>query len=120
MRKSNRVDDASTDEFYDAQSSDALAEASAEHGINGNAAKRKFAERLRPPNRTDAGNGERLVRRHGERIRYVYEHKRWHAWDGKKWAPDATGAVERHAKETVAAIYGEVSALPEGDARKDL
>lgn len=67
---------------------------------------------------TDAGNAQRLIRLHGDRIRYVYEHSRWLAWNGKQWAPDATGAVERYAKDTVRKMYAEASAIEHEDERK--
>ncbi len=72
----------------------------------------------RNPHNTDDGNALRLVAQHGDRIRYVFEHRRWLAWDGKRWAPDATGAVERYAKATVRRMYAEASKLEDDDARK--
>lgn len=54
---------------------------------------------------TDLGNAERLVARHGERLRYVHAWKSWLVWDGKRWERDATAKAERYAKETVRHIY---------------
>jgi putative DNA primase/helicase len=53
----------------------------------------------------DAGNGKRLVKRHGHEIRYIAESRSWLAWNGSLWAPGATGAVERHAQDTAQGIY---------------
>lgn len=53
------------------------------------------------PHNTDAGNAARLARFYGDRVRYLFEQRSWLAWDGTRWEPDATGAVERYAKETV-------------------
>jgi putative DNA primase/helicase len=41
-------------------------------------------------------------------------------WDGKRWKKDASGEVYRLAKETVASIYGEAEAAPDGERRKAL
>ena len=51
--------------------------------------------------RTDLGNAQRLVERYGKLMRYVHEWGRWIVWDGKRWAPDRTGQVQRFAKDTV-------------------
>lgn len=48
---------------------------------------------------TDIGNGIRLVRRHGDDLRYS-NRLGWLAWNGKFWAVDETGEVERKAKDT--------------------
>jgi hypothetical protein len=37
---------------------------------------------------TDAGNSERLVRLHGDAIRYCEPQKQWFVWDGHRWIPD--------------------------------
>jgi len=49
---------------------------------------------------TDMGNAKRLVRVHGQDIRYCAEHGRndWLAWDGTRWVPDLL-RVLRLAKE---------------------
>lgn len=66
---------------------------------------------------TDAGNAQRLVSAHGGKIRFLFEHKRWLAWDGKRWAPDATGAVERYAKDTVRLMYRDAARIEDDDTR---
>ena len=73
------------------------------------------AERQEPPRasgergfaRTDLGNAERLVVRHGRDLRYVYDWRRWLGWDGRRYRTDQTGEVVRRAKETVRAMYHE-------------
>ncbi len=57
------------------------------------------AERL-----DDIGNARRFVVRHGTDVRYVAAWNSWLAWDGKRWAPDETGEIERRAKDTVLSI----------------
>lgn len=59
---------------------------------------------------TDLGNARRLVDRHGKNLRYSPA-LGWLAWDGKRWERDDSGQVERWAKETVMAMYGEAAEL---------
>jgi putative DNA primase/helicase len=56
--------------------------------------------------RTDLGNAERLVARHGQDLRYT-EDGRWLAWDGTRWLHDNTGEVTRRMKQTVRSIRDE-------------
>ena len=60
---------------------------------------------------TDLGNAERLVRLHGDRIRYVREWGTWLVWDGTRWAKDRTGEVERLAQATVREMHKEALGL---------
>jgi P4 family phage/plasmid primase-like protien len=46
------------------------------------------SEPLRNEFATDTGNAHRLIRLHGENLRYVPETKTWLLWDGKRWIPD--------------------------------
>jgi len=59
------------------------------------------------PHLTDLGNAQRLVARHGRDLRYCHAFGKWLVWSGTHWEADATGAVERMAKETVRAVYHE-------------
>ncbi len=54
---------------------------------------------------TDFGNAERLVHEHGADLRYCSARRTWFLWDGKRWAPDEIGEIERRAKSTVRSIY---------------
>lgn len=67
---------------------------------------------------TDLGNAERLVARFRDRIRYCPPRKRWFVWDGKHWALDETGEVDRLAKRTVRAMYEEASNIGDDDLRQ--
>jgi len=58
-------------------------------------------------NLTDTGNGERMVRLFGDRIRYVHDWHKWLVWDGKRWKIDNTAAIYRFGKATSRSIYGE-------------
>ena len=56
---------------------------------------------------TDLGNAERLVRDHGADLRYCETLGGWLCWDGRRWARDETGEVERRAKQVVRSLYRE-------------
>ena len=64
---------------------------------------------------TDLGNARRLVRRHGQDLRYVHTWGQWLVWDGRRWVRDETGAVQRRARETVRAIYEEAAQATDTD-----
>jgi putative DNA primase/helicase len=69
---------------------------------------------------TDLGNARRLVKRHGENIRFVPEWRNWIRWNGSHWDIDNDGAIMRFAEETVEAMYPEALALADDDARTRL
>jgi putative DNA primase/helicase len=69
---------------------------------------------------TDTGNAERLVRRFGNLIRYVRDAEEWRVWNGKCWATDKTGRVERSAKKIAQEIFEEAELLEDDDKRKAL
>jgi P4 family phage/plasmid primase-like protien len=56
----------------------------------------------------DIGNGERLIARHGDKMRYVKEWG-WMVWGGGKWGDDR-GQAAAWAKETARSIYSEAAA----------
>ena len=67
-------------------------------------------------NKTDAGNAERLIARHGADIRWV-SGLGWRVWDGKRWAADDT-AVTAYARSTIRTLYGQAAELL-ADAHKE-
>ncbi len=69
--------------------------------------------------RTDTGNAERLVGRHGHDLKHVYG-LGWFAWTGTHWQRDETGEVERRAKETVRSIHEEAARVADDEKRKEL
>jgi putative DNA primase/helicase len=68
-------------------------------------------------NLTDLGNGQRLVARHGNDLRYCYPWGKWLIYDGQRWAKDESGEVDRRAKETVRNIYAEAATIKDKDSR---
>lgn len=68
--------------------------------------------------RTDYGNAERLVARHGRNVRYCYPWSKWLNWDGRRWEIDAKGAIHRAAKDTARKMFREASTIDDKEARK--
>lgn len=69
-------------------------------------------------NLTDLGNAKRLVKRWGNRIKFVGAFKKWFIWDGTRWQLDETGAIMRAAKETVLHMYTLAPTIQEQTARE--
>lgn len=69
--------------------------------------------------RNDYGNARRLVRLHGENLRYVAVWGRWLFWDGNRWRKDEDGAAKRLAKATALSIFDEAkaAAVKDGDPK---
>jgi hypothetical protein len=72
------------------------------------------AER-RPFPLTEIGNGDRLISRYGEDIRFCPGQDSWYIWDGKRWAVDKENQIIGLAKDTVNSILIESRALPDDD-----
>src|SRR5207302_2964064 len=68
--------------------------------------------------RADYGSAGRLVARHGADMRFCRPWASWYVWDGRRFVRDRTGVAERLAKETVRAIYGEVTEIADDDDRR--
>jgi hypothetical protein len=58
---------------------------------------------------SDRGNALRLVSSHGADLRHLGPWRKWQCWDGRRWAPDDTGAVMCRAKDVVARLYRQVT-----------
>jgi putative DNA primase/helicase len=67
---------------------------------------------------TDLGNAERLATRIEGKALFVHEAKGWYVYTGKRWEPDTTGEVYRHASDTARAIYAEAEDAPTRADRK--
>jgi len=71
-------------------------------------------------NRTDLGNAERLIHRHGRDIRYCHAWKCWLIWDRTRWAVDKCDHVKQLAKEVVRSIYAEAEQASDSAERKEI
>ncbi|MCX6343466.1 MAG: phage/plasmid primase, P4 family [Armatimonadetes bacterium] len=49
----------------------------------------------------DLGNARRLVKMHGDNIRFCHDAGKWYCWDGMRWAKDETSEIVRKAKSVV-------------------
>lgn len=68
--------------------------------------------------RTDYGNAERLVARHGHNLRYCHPWSKWLRWDGRRWKIDDVGAVHRLAKDAARKVLRESATIDDKDRRK--
>ena len=58
--------------------------------------------------KSDVGNADRLINKHGANIRYIHEHKSWIYWADNRWKIDNDGEIFRRAKDTILDIHAEV------------
>jgi P4 family phage/plasmid primase-like protien len=68
--------------------------------------------------RTDYGNAERLVARHGNKLRYCHPWGKWLRYDGRRWKIDDIGAVHRLAKSAARKVLMEASTIDDEEKRK--
>jgi putative DNA primase/helicase len=61
---------------------------------------------------TDAGNACLFEREFGANLRYCRPLRTWFRWDGKHWAPDARGSVERLAKAFALGLFEALGESP--------
>jgi len=75
----------------------------------------KLDEELSRLDNNDYGNGQRLIRRYGDRLTYVFG-RGWYVWDGKRWQLDQESLRARSlAHKTALAIKKEAATM---DPRK--
>jgi putative DNA primase/helicase len=67
---------------------------------------------------TELGNARRLVRQFGPDFRHCHPWAKDLVYDGRRWALDRTGQVERWAKEVARLICSEAAAELDEDRRK--
>ncbi len=66
---------------------------------------------------TDSGNAERLIKRHGDNIRYVHDEENWRIWNGTNWAVDPDGEINRLALQAIQAEHREIFEMPDSLSR---
>ena len=66
---------------------------------------------------TDLGNARRIVRLHGDNIRYVAAWKSWLVWRDGHWRRDDDGEIMRLAKATVEGMFAEATAIADEAVR---
>lgn len=67
---------------------------------------------------TDLGNGRRLAKYHGDKLRYLWDARQWLFFDGHRWnAETGRENLDRLAKETALSIFDEVKGRPNAHER---
>src|SRR5688572_30123684 len=56
---------------------------------------------------TDIANARRLVRLHGDKLRYCHSWRKWLVWDGVRWSIDDAGRAVQLAKSVADVIWQE-------------
>jgi putative DNA primase/helicase len=90
-----------------------------------------FTQPRRPPRRlehdgrdflarTDLGNAERLLARHGMHLRYCHDQEEWLVWNGRQWQTDRSGEVSQRAIDTVRQIRAAARLEPDDATRQAL
>jgi putative DNA primase/helicase len=67
---------------------------------------------------TDLGNAEAFVELHSRRFRHVRQRREWLFWKDGRWHADATGEVERAAKQVARALFHQAAEMPDFEAQK--
>jgi len=80
-------------------------------------------EQEKKPTFTDAGNGERFVRRNRDIVRHCKQRESrigWFVWNGVIWRPDAIGMAMELARQTIADILAKAGQdLATGKIKKE-
>ena len=67
--------------------------------------------------RTDFGNAERFIARHGDDVRFCPS-VGWYVWDGTRWQPDDFNKVTQLFKQMVRDMYKECIDIEDEESRK--
>jgi len=71
-------------------------------------------------NLTDLGNAKRLIKIHGDKIRYCAEEKEktWYIWNGKVWEKDKTQKINLLAEDVIKELHKEAGQTSDSAERK--
>ena len=69
---------------------------------------------------TELGNARRLVRQHGQDLRFVPAWRNWLVWEDGNWRRDEDGGIMRLAKATAEAMIEEAVGINDPDKRSAL
>jgi putative DNA primase/helicase len=73
---------------------------------------------LEEPKLSDLGNAQRLIARHGNKLRYCHPWGRWLVYDGRRWQTDETREVVRCGIDTVKALASDALELADDKRRE--
>ena len=76
--------------------------------------------RFKPFPRTDLGNAERLVAKHGDDLHYIHGWSQWMIFDGTRWVPDQSGAIRRLAYDVARTVTDEKNWTQDSGIRAEL
>lgn len=69
---------------------------------------------------SDDGNAQRLIRQHGDKVRYLPGEEKWLIWDGRRWKRDDAHQIENLAAEALRTIHHEAGAATSETLAKKL
>lgn len=69
---------------------------------------------------SDDGNAQRLIRQHGDKVRYLPGEEKWLIWDGRRWKRDDAHQIENLAAEALRTIHHEAGATASETLAKKL
>lgn len=61
--------------------------------------------------RTDVASGQRLVKKHGEQIRYCQPMGKWFVWTGRRWTIDQMHTIDRYVIGCTKDMWNETAEL---------
>jgi putative DNA primase/helicase len=67
---------------------------------------------------TELGMARRLLGVYGAHLRYVPAWRRWLVWDGRRWAPDASGQAPRWQKTIARRVMSDALLIDDDQARR--
>jgi putative DNA primase/helicase len=69
-------------------------------------------------NLTEWGNAQRLVRAHGDKLRYCHNRGLWLAWDGRRWEPDSKARIWSWTKDVIRQLGREAAEATDSELRE--
>ena len=68
----------------------------------------------------DTGNAERFFGIYGDAVRYNFNRKVWHFYDGKVWVVDQQGMVQKLVSDVIVKMKDEPIFVPEGEGEEEM
>jgi len=72
------------------------------------------------PDCSDDGNAQRIIKMHGDKVRYLPAEEKWLIWDGRRWKRDDVHQIEHLAAEALRTIHHEAAAATTDKLHNDL
>ena len=68
----------------------------------------------------DTGNAERFFGSYGDAVRYNFNRKVWHFYDGKVWVVDQQGMIQKLVSDVIVKMKDEPIFVPEGESEEEM